>query len=94
MALVIHPTIRTKLQQDDRKVTEEEICECFTNRSAGLLIDTRVENTTNPPTHWFISETDFGRKLKIVFISKDGDTIIKTAYEPNPEEIRIYNKYA
>ena len=34
--------------------------------------------------------------LKIVFIadSKNGYIILKTAYEANSEEIRIYNKYA
>lgn len=31
--------------------------------------------------------------LKIVFIRKDNDIIIKTAYDPNAEEIRIYKKF-
>lgn len=46
-----------------------------------------------PPTRWFISETDYGRKLKIVFMNTDQGVVIRTAYDPNPEEMRIYKKY-
>lgn len=49
---------------------------------------------TNPLTRWFIAETDFGRKLKIAFMPTDEGIVIKTAYGPNTEELRIYNKIA
>ena len=77
-------------------VTEDEIQECFASRptGTGYLKDNREDNRTTPPTLWFVSETDFGRKLKVVFIHKDGKIIVKTAYQANAEEIRIFNKYA
>ena len=94
MALVISPKIKRKLL-DRHRVSEIDITECFSNRSGKLLEDRRVSNRTDPPTLWFIAETDYGRQLKIVFVQVDnGDIHIKTAYEPNPEEIRIYNKYS
>jgi len=76
-------------------VTRDEIEECFYNRTKGLLEDTREQHQTTPPTMWFIAETDGGRHLKVVFIELENAAYeIKTAYEPNAEEVRIYEKYA
>lgn len=49
---------------------------------------------TNPVTRWFIAETDLGRKLKVAYMATTDGVVIKTAYDPNKEEIRIYNKFA
>lgn len=39
---------------------------------------------------WFIANTNAGRELKIVFVL-DGDEVhLKTAYDPNDEERKIY----
>lgn len=77
------------------QVSYEEIEQCFLNRKYGFLEDTRIEHLSNPLTIWFISETDSGRRLKIVFmILKNGYYEIKTAYKPNLNEERIYEKYA
>lgn len=35
----------------------------------------------------------YGRKLKIVFIPKDEDIVIRTAYDPNVVEMQIYSKF-
>jgi hypothetical protein len=94
MALIISTKIRSKLATKEPPVTKEEIEQCFVNRTGGYLVDEREEHASDPPTRWFIAETHYGRKLKVVFIPKDEDVIIRTAYEPNPEEIRIYLKYA
>lgn len=76
-------------------VTRSEVEECFYNRLKGLLEDTREQSKTNPPTMWFIAETDDERLLKVVFIElDDGTYAIKTAYEPNNDEVNIYEKYA
>ncbi|MCD6040117.1 MAG: uncharacterized protein K0S27_1517 [Gammaproteobacteria bacterium] len=76
-------------------VTIEEVEECFLNRNKGLLEDKREKNKTNPPTLWFIAETDQGRLLKIIFIElQNGTYEIKTAYEPNDNEVKIYEKYS
>ena len=90
MALVISPRVREKLQQKTPPVTEPEIMQCFANRAGWYLVDVREEHKTEPPTRWFVAETDYSRKLKVVFIQKDGDIIIKTAYDPNVTELRIY----
>lgn len=93
MALKIAPSIRSKLASR-HQVKESDVIECFANRDRGFLIDKREEHQTNPPSKWFIAETDYGKKLKVVFIELDGDIHIKTAYAANEEEIRIYKKYA
>jgi len=43
---------------------------------------------------WFIAGTDSGRKLKIVFVLESNDIRLKTAYQPNEEEQRIYRRKA
>jgi len=84
-----------KKLNDKHRVKIEEVWECFINRVGGFLEDTRVNNRTEPPTMWFIAETDKGRQLKIVFIElDDGNYEIKTAYEPNVTEVKIYEKYS
>jgi hypothetical protein len=64
------------------------------NREGGLLEDIREDHKTDPPTQWFIAETDYGRRLKVVFIFKNGDILLKTSYGPNSKEEAIYAKYA
>lgn len=94
MALIIPGPIKKKLAQKHGGVTRDEILECFQDRTMSCLIDTREDHATDPQTQWFIAQTFWGRKLKICFVETDEDIIIKTAYEPNDKEIRIYNKFA
>jgi hypothetical protein len=92
--LKISNRIAEKLQQK-HNVTREEVWQCFLNRTKGLLEDARLDHHTDPPTFWFIAATDYGRLLKIVSIKQsDGTYEIKTAYEPNDKEVKIYEKYA
>ena len=93
MSLKCSPEVRQKLAQK-HGVSLEEVQECIANRVAGSLEDTREFHKSDPPTQWLIAETNSGRQLKLVFIVKDGDVIVKTAYVPNQQEKRIYNKYA
>ena len=96
MSLSIHASarIRKKLQEK-HGVTMNEVEQCFLNRFGKNLQDTRTDHQTNPPTLWFIAETNRQRKLKIVFVLElDNLITLKTAYEPNTIEIDIYNKYA
>lgn len=94
MNLKISPAVLQKLKEK-HNVTEAEIVECFANRSGRFLADNREEHRTNPATLWFVSETDFARKLKVVFIQhSDGQVEIKSAFEPNPTELYIYNKHS
>lgn len=93
MPLKISSSVREKLDGKSPPVTKREIIEGFANRNGILLEDTREDNRTDPPTQWFIARTDLGRLLKIVFIQKGKNVIIKTAYDPNAKEQSIFNKY-
>lgn len=93
MALRISDGVRNKLASK-HGVSEDEIVQCFANRSGQFLEDTREAHRSDPPTEWFIAETDFGRELKVVFVNPGkGDIFIKSAFEPNQRERRIYQKY-
>lgn len=93
MGLQISANVRNKLTSR-HGVSEFEIEQCFANRDGNFLEDTREEHRTEPPTKWFIAETDYGRQLKVVFVpTREGHFRIKTAYEPNSTEINIYRKY-
>lgn len=92
MALKITAKISAKLAGKVPPVTQEEIEQCFATRTRGYLTDTREDHLTNPITRWFISETYFGRKLKIAFIPLGNDIHIRTAYEPSAKELEIYLK--
>ena len=90
MKLIISAPVRAKLTNKKPPVSEQEIVECFSNRTGSYLIDIRANNLTNPLTRWFIAETNFGRKLKVAFVPTKDGIHIKSAYDPNQTEIRIY----
>lgn len=92
-ALIISPKVQEKLANKQPPVSGEEIEQCFATRDGRYLLDKREEHASDPPTLWFIGETYWGRKLKVVFIARDGKVIIRTAYPPNEDEVRIYQKY-
>lgn len=92
MQLLISDKIARKLKER-HNVTEREVFECFRNRTKRPLVDDREEHRTDPPTQWFISETDAGRRLKVVYIRLNAnDFVIRSTYEPNAEEERIYQR--
>ena len=91
MALKCSSAVKQKLAQK-HGVSLEEVQQCFANREGNLLEDIREEHKTDPPTQWFIAETDYGRRLKVAFMLKGDDIIIKTSYEPNQTEDGIYRK--
>lgn len=87
--LSISPGVLQKLKEK-HGVTRSQVIECFANRIGPMLTDDRLDHQTDPPTRWFIAETDMGRRLKVVYIRTDKEFIVKTAYPPNPEELSIY----
>ena len=94
MALIIKPDVWKKLETKHLIKVPWEIIQCFANRSGITLDELRQKHKTDPKTVWFVSETDSGRKLKIVFMQHPNrDIEIKSAFEPNPEEIAIYAKH-
>jgi|TARA_B110000240_G_C13347008_1_gene388017 hypothetical protein len=86
---ISHSVVQKLRQKHDISVDEVE--ECFLNRTHGFLIDKREEHKTDPPTYWFIAETDLGRKLKICMIIKSDKFVIKTAFRTtNQDLIEMY----
>jgi uncharacterized DUF497 family protein len=94
MAIKVSDKVAEKLARK-HNVKFEEVVQCFANKdvAAKYLRDPRAQHETNPPTQWFISETDYGRKLKVIFMRSGTEVTIKSAFEPNAEELRIYNKF-
>lgn len=92
MKIVISTKTRDKLTEKHQDVTENDVRQCFANRCGPELIDGRADHLTNPVTRWFISETDSGRQLKICFMQYSDRIVVKTAYEPNEDEVRIYRR--
>jgi hypothetical protein len=92
MDIIISEKISKKLSLK-HNVMNEEVEQCFANIAGKLLLDPREEHQSDPATHWFIACTNSNRKLKVVFIPKDGKIYIRTAFPPNEAEMRIYAKY-
>ena len=92
MALVISPQIAEKLAKK-HSVSQEEVAQCFANKTGRYLRDTRAVHATNPPTMWFIAETDYGRKLKVAFVPENGNIYLRTAFVPDATELALYKKY-
>lgn len=93
MALQISTRVAQKLRSK-HQVGRSEIIQCFINKKGGELLDTRERHKTDPPTRWFISETDGGRCLKVVCIyDEDSNVIIKSCFEPEQEAIELYRQH-
>jgi len=92
MDLLTTPKIARKLREK-HKVSESEVFQCFLNRRRKYVEELRDEHRTDPPTLWLIAQTDSGRRLKVILIRYSKTQIIlKSAYEPNFEEMRIYHE--
>ncbi|MFN8849131.1 MAG: ADP-ribosyl-(dinitrogen reductase) hydrolase [Inhella sp.] len=90
--LKITDTVAKKLREK-HGVDRREVEHCFMNRLGRLLEDKRARHKTNPPTLWFLSKTNQGRLLKIVYIQTGLAIDLKSAFEPNADEVAIYAKY-
>lgn len=80
--------LRTKHQVDRREVEQ-----CFENIAGPLLIDDREDHKSDPPTLWFISRTNSDRLLKVAYIQNGAIITLKSCFEPNEIEMRIYSKH-
>lgn len=95
LKFVFSNKIASKLGNASHSVSEQEVIEAFFNNDGGSATDDREEHKTNPPTYWFVSETNKGRILKICYVFDGNHTVyIKTAYDAKPNIIRIYRKYS
>ncbi len=90
--IVVHPHILSKLQKK-HGVDADEVRQAFANRAGVLAREIRPQHR-NGRRFWFISQTNAGRLLKIVFFfdhEQKAPSII-TAYEPNLTEVELYEK--
>ena len=91
--LVCTPSILDKLSAK-HNVRLIEVEQCFLNSSGAYLEDDREEHRTDPATMWFVAETDKGRLLKVVFVERDGNIYIKSAFDASDNACRIYDEKA
>lgn len=89
MEFKISAGVATKLR-DKHQVSQQEVVECFYNKWGRFFTDTRLEHQTDPPTYWFISETDKNRRLKVVFIRHPDLFEIKSAFPPELDAEKLY----
>lgn len=92
MRLVMTEAIREKIW-NEHHVSEWEVNEAWNNGHSGpWFIDDRERHKTNPPTVWTLSTTDLGRLLKLVVIPHKvkGIAILRTSYEPDDDEVSLY----
>jgi uncharacterized DUF497 family protein len=85
MRLVVYPEIEQKLLEKHR-VSVAEVEQAFLNRTSPMAKEVRPQHLGKDPRYWFISETDLGRRLKVVFVddATEPAPVIITAYEPAP----------
>ena len=89
--LIISSDILEKLTSK-HDVTRAEVEESFMNRDGPDLVDIREEHRTDPPTEWFISETDAGRKMKVAFVFNNGNVYLKSAFPADEAAIALYKR--
>jgi uncharacterized DUF497 family protein len=93
MTLIASQKVQAKLLAKHR-VTMEEVCEALSDRPDYVVIDDREDHASDPPTYWFIAETNRGRRLKIVYIARGDDIFLRTAYPPDKVEIDLFTDMA
>lgn len=91
MPIIISDKIRAKLLAK-HNVSEKEVHECFINRDGGIFIDDTEDHQTDPPTMWFLAETNHCRVLKVCYVQRGKQIFIKTAYDANTSAISLYEQ--
>ncbi|NUZ07622.1 ADP-ribosyl-(dinitrogen reductase) hydrolase [Piscinibacter koreensis] len=89
--LVVSAAIIAKLREK-HQVSVREVEQCFENKCGTFLIDDREDCQTDPPTLWFIAPTNRDRLLQVVFVYRERNMYLKSAFEPTPEKIDRYNR--
>ena len=75
-------------------VTRREVEQCFENKCGLFLFDDREDHRTDPPTLWFVAPTHKGRQLKVIFIYREGQVHLRSAYEADQSTCMLYNHKA
>jgi len=93
MRIIIYPSILEKLK-NKHDVTADKVEQAFLNRTGKLAKEVREKHQKGEQRWWFISKTDVGRKLKVVFFNDpiEKAPMLITAYGPNDGEVNLYEK--
>jgi uncharacterized DUF497 family protein len=91
--LRISEAVLNKLK-DKHGVSRREVEQCFENKCGLYLVDDREDHRTDPPTLWFVASTNKGRQLKVIFIYRDGQVHLRSAYEADQSTCTLYNSKA
>lgn len=89
---IVSSSVLTKLK-DKHSITVREVEQCFENKCGMYVEDDREDNHTDPATLTFIAPTNQNRLLKVAFIFLDGNVHIKTAFEPDEQDIAFYERH-
>lgn len=91
--IIVYPLILDKLR-DKHGVSADEVEQAFLNRVGSLAKEVRPHNQGDEDRFWFISTTDKSRELKVVFFIDvdENSPVVITAYEPNDDEVKLYEK--
>lgn len=96
MALIISQAIEAKIGDDTHgNVSREEVDECFENHDGRYCEENRPEHKDSDgvPSLWFVGETNHRRKLKIMFVRRDRDIYLKSAYPATTKVCEIYKRF-
>jgi uncharacterized DUF497 family protein len=91
--LRISDAVLEKLR-NKHSVTRREVEQCFENKCGLYLEDDREDHKTDPPTLWFVAPTSTGRALKVIFIYRDGQVHLRSAYEADQAAQSMYDRKA
>lgn len=91
--LRISEAVLQKLR-DKHNVTRREVEQCFENKCGLYLEDEREDHKSDPPTLWFVAPTSTGRMLKVIFIYRDGQVHLRSAYDADHAAQSMYDRNA
>jgi hypothetical protein len=93
MQMIASKSVKKKLREK-HSVSFTEVEEAFHNFSGHTLEDLRAQHKSKPTTVWCLSETYSGRLLKLVFIPFVNEqlAVLRTAYEPDDNEVDLWNE--
>ncbi len=89
---IVSSGVLVKLK-DKHKISLREVEQCFENKCGMYVVDDREDNQTDPATLTFIAPTNQGRLLKVAFIFINGNVHIKTAFDPDEQDIAFYERH-
>jgi len=92
MNLRISDSVLLKLKEK-HGVDRREVGQCFCNKCGLFLEDTRADHKSDPPTLWFVAPTNSGRMLKVIFVYRDGNVYLRSAFDADIATRALYDRH-